>query len=693
MITQEFDLNLIPDSAPVVVHVSQFDVGTNRLIFHLYNYDVPYSPTTGASARIQGTKPDDNAFAYDCTISGNTVTASVTQQMTAVAGRTTASIMVTELTGITDSFNFTLDVEASSIDPAIDISDTDIPAIIDAANRNAMRAEVAAENAEGYRDDAVQASSEAESSKVDAQAAASAAAASETNAEESANDAEAWARGTRGGVDVPATDETYQNNSRYYAGQAHASATAAAGSRDAAHDWAVGPSGTGKGTDTNNAKYWAEQASAVVDIHPMDNSTMGIGKPDTMTAEATNGTFSAIGTTIVATINPSGTEHGADWLMYGGAVLTPDTRRQYRVIIDGNASLWYWTGTEYAQLAGAGGHSIIDSQAFPVTARADLQFDLMDVEDDPLNERTVVHGQAVTIPTEAEWLSMTPAERDNPNKVYFLPWMDAGEYLTNAEMPIGAIIPFMGTTAPQDYLACDGTATHRISDYPKLAAFFEEQFGAADYFGGDAENGTFAVPDLRGEFLRGSGTATRNTGSGGNVGEHQEPTTLPNLYAEQQAIGANTPDTTVYSLNADSFIGTRTGVTRATATKTSAVDSNATQFATRPTNTSILWCIKAYEHTNEITFADVDDSIATSGNVWSAEKVKAVTGTVLSGTLTAGQTSITFTDSAITADSFVEIFTNSYGVSPTAVDDTTAGTLILTFTARSADLGVKVIVR
>lgn len=73
--------------------------------------------------------------------------------------------------------------------------------------------------------------------------------------------------------------------------------------------------------------------------------------------------------------------------------------------------------------------------------------------------------------------------------------------------------------------------------------------------------------------------------------------------------------------------------------------------------------------------------------------MKAVTGTVLSGTLTAGQTSITFTDSAITADSFVEIFTNSYGVSPTAVDDTTAGTLILTFTARSADLGVKVIVR
>ena len=40
------------------------------------------------------------------------------------------------------------------------------------------------------------------------------------SAEESAEDSEAWAVGKRNGQDVPSTDETYQNNAKYYAEQA-----------------------------------------------------------------------------------------------------------------------------------------------------------------------------------------------------------------------------------------------------------------------------------------------------------------------------------------------------------------------------------------------------------------------------------------------------------------------------------------
>lgn len=82
------------------------------------------------------------------------------------------------------------------------------------------------------------------------------------NAEDSAEDSEAWAVGKRIGEDVPSTDPAYQNNSKYYAGQASTSATAANSSKTDAKNWAVGPSGSGTGTDTNNAKYWAEQAAA-----------------------------------------------------------------------------------------------------------------------------------------------------------------------------------------------------------------------------------------------------------------------------------------------------------------------------------------------------------------------------------------------------------------------------------------------
>lgn len=60
--------------------------------------------------------------------------------------------------------------------------------------------------------------------------------------------------------------------------------------------------------------------------------------------------------------------------------------------------------------------------------------------------------------------------------------------------PIGAVISYMGQSAPKDYLACDG-AVYNISEYSELAAFFQNQFGAANHFGGDG-TATFAVPDL-----------------------------------------------------------------------------------------------------------------------------------------------------------------------------------------------------
>lgn len=54
------------------------------------------------------------------------------------------------------------------------------------------------------------------------------------NAEDSALDAEAYAVGKRNGVDVPSTDETYHNNSKYYSGLAGDSETNALAYKNAA---------------------------------------------------------------------------------------------------------------------------------------------------------------------------------------------------------------------------------------------------------------------------------------------------------------------------------------------------------------------------------------------------------------------------------------------------------------------------
>ena len=67
-------------------------------------------------------------------------------------------------------------------------------------------------------------------------------------AEASKEGAEAWAVGQRGGVDVPDTDPTYQNNAKYYAEQAGDANTAAQGAKEAAQEAAASASAA-YGTD------------------------------------------------------------------------------------------------------------------------------------------------------------------------------------------------------------------------------------------------------------------------------------------------------------------------------------------------------------------------------------------------------------------------------------------------------------
>lgn len=182
-IVQNFDLNLIPESEPVIVHVNQYDTGIGRLVVSLYNGDTPYSPT--GTAAIQGTKPDGKGFMYSATLSGNTVTADLKDQMSVVAGRVRCQIVVSETSGITGTFCFDLDVQASALPDDAEVSESDYPIIEELIH--------------------------------EAQTAAATAAAAEVNAEDSAEDSEAWAVGTRNGEPVPSTDPTYHNNSKYWA--------------------------------------------------------------------------------------------------------------------------------------------------------------------------------------------------------------------------------------------------------------------------------------------------------------------------------------------------------------------------------------------------------------------------------------------------------------------------------------------
>ena len=67
-------------------------------------------------------------------------------------------------------------------------------------------------------------------------------------------------------------------------------------------------------------------------------------------------------------------------------------------------------------------------------------------------------------------------------------------------------------------------------------------------------------------------------------------------------------------------------------------------------------------------------------------------GTVLTGTLEAGHTSITFTNSAIGVNSMIDVQTSILGVCPIGADDSTVGTVTFYFNSQSVDMGVKVVI-
>lgn len=81
-----------------------------------------------------------------------------------------------------------------------------------------------------------------------------------------------------------------------------------------------------------------------------------------------------------------------------------------------------------------------------------------------------------------------------------------------------------------------------------------------------------------------------------------------------------------------------------------------------------------------------------SGGTWSAwKKLEGVIE--LTQTLAAGNTQVTFTDAAITADCDISVKTSKAGLNWTAVNDSTVGTLIFTFPAQTSPVSVMLIIR
>lgn len=154
----------------------------------------------------------------------------------------------------------------------------------------------------------------------------------------------------------------------------------------------------------------------------------------------------------------------------------------------------------------------------------------------------------------------------------------------------------MGNNVPNGYLSCNGSI-YNIADYSNLAEQIKQEFGTYNYYGGDGVT-TFAVPDLRGEFLRGTGPNSHtNQGNGIAVGKHQDSTAFP-MYAftanKDMNIYGSTSDV-VTVRNSDGYImegNIYAALVKSTSDFTSTTGITTNMRTIRPTNTSVLYCIK-----------------------------------------------------------------------------------------------------
>lgn len=145
-------LSITPGMIPPVVHVSQYDSEALAIAFELYEDGALFPKPSGATAKIEMTKPDRKAISGDCTYAANgTVSFVLTEQMTAKEGTTRGKIIILDSAGgQIGTAAFLMEVDAAGITDGAVESESDLPElreVMKAVNETAQKAKDAAASA------------------------------------------------------------------------------------------------------------------------------------------------------------------------------------------------------------------------------------------------------------------------------------------------------------------------------------------------------------------------------------------------------------------------------------------------------------------------------------------------------------------------------------------------------------------
>ncbi len=161
MITQSYTVSLQPGGIPARIPCVQGDAGSRTLSLSLTSGGTSFSPPTGTVATFDGTKPDGKSFSASGTISGSTVSVTLTAQMTAVAGEIPCRLTLVSGTETLGTATLLLVVSPAAIPTDPDLSASEISAFTTLKNAAAGSASAAASSASAAAASAAQAAESA----------------------------------------------------------------------------------------------------------------------------------------------------------------------------------------------------------------------------------------------------------------------------------------------------------------------------------------------------------------------------------------------------------------------------------------------------------------------------------------------------------------------------------------------------
>lgn len=235
----------------IPISLMQNDNSMPVVAFTILEGNKPYIPPDSAQINICWSKPDKHSV-YNPVIGtdeNGVVYFSVSQQMTAADGCGFFCLEIITGSGTKYTKNIPVYISKNPLNLE-NIESTDEYKTIQEIYEEAISLKIVIE---GYKNDAQSAATNAKTSETNAKTSETNAKTSETNAKNSATNAKASETNAK----------SSENQALQYKNQAQTSANNAEDSATLSKSWAVGNTGVRDGENSNNAKYWAEQAAAM----------------------------------------------------------------------------------------------------------------------------------------------------------------------------------------------------------------------------------------------------------------------------------------------------------------------------------------------------------------------------------------------------------------------------------------------